>query len=282
MATNEIIDLISDDETPTPPRPVSNVPTSPSTPTLKRPRGSRSDEELVIVSHTKRSKDAHLRQKKEERLSPSYPKKLGTPTKKSNAVSEGVECVAERRGIQALADYPHFRFQCALEPFKRQRAPKKEKFCKRCFCYVCDVPAGECKVWSLHYKAVDTVTKWRAEREARLEERRRREQCQNPAKRATVVSRVSAPVRVVEVLDDTDSFENGDWGDVLDGRGEPISGEEDEDLCEFDQTIERMDQIALETDCFKMYSLEEELDQAAIARECRRQQAPVSMEGLIP
>lgn len=237
----------------------------------------------MIVSHTKRSKDGDLREK-EEKTSVSHPKTLNTPQKTnlSHPPPEGVECVGERRGIQALADYPHFRFQCALEPFKRQRAPKKEKFCPRCFCYVCDVPASDCHAWGAHFKAVDTVPKWRGEREARLEERRRREQCQNPAKRATVVSRVSAPVRVVECLDDSSSFENGDSSEVLEGRGEPISGEDDEDLCEFDQTIERLDQVALETDCFRMYSLEKELDNTHLERTCRRRVAHFDINALIP
>lgn len=252
-----VINLVSDEdeeETPIrrpPKRPRVVHTSSPSSAASSAPPNA-SDDELVVVSHTKRGCST---KRTDSAIRPSS---RGT----ERAADEGVECVGERRGIQALSDYPHFRFQCAIEQFKRARGFKKERHCERCFCYVCDIPAEQCKTWMSHAKAVDTVPKWRAEREARLEERRRREQC-GTADRGTIVSRISQPVRVRNELDDSESFEIGNSSDALDCDGESCSGDEEEEIsskCDFDRTIEKLNEVSIETDCFKMVSLQRELE----------------------
>lgn len=112
-----------------------------------------------------------------------------------------------------------------------------------------------------HAKAVDTVPKWRAEREARLEERRRREQCQTPALRASVVSRVMAPMRA-GAGSDSSSFDGGDSSDGLEVRDSVEDGEITEgrlERCDFERTVARMGGVALEMDCFRMAELTREL-----------------------
>lgn len=79
-----------------------------------------------------------------------------------------VVCTGSRRGVRALRDYPHFRFQCEVVAEKGGMA-----FCERCFCYVCDVPVGECREWALHYEAVEMREDWKRMREMRLWARKR-------------------------------------------------------------------------------------------------------------
>lgn len=113
----------------------------------------------------------------------------------ANSSPTDLECVGERRGIVALQDYPHFRFQCGIHPFKKVRARAKETHCERCFCYVCDVLASECTKWGTHCKATDTVTKHRRDREIRLDERKRREKSADSARR-TFLQSFKTPQRV--------------------------------------------------------------------------------------
>lgn len=230
------------------------------------------EDDIEVVSQTRGKKNDIAAKKETDATTRTVPAPSSTPISRSQGRRtggmEGVECVGERRGIQALADYPHFRFQCALEAFKRQRAQKKEQFCERCFCYVCDVPASKCTRWATHCKAVDTVSKWRTERERRLEERRRREQCRDPSQRGSVTARYTNPVRVAKVEGDS-TFEG------------PSSEERpsSEELVGFDHTIGRFGEICLEEDVFDMRTMTQGLEASQSSAAMRAASATVD-EGL--
>jgi hypothetical protein len=53
-------------------------------------------------------------------------------------------------GPNALSDFPHSRQDCVTHPMARATAVL---FCKNCYCFVCDVKAPECHLWSNHCHA---------------------------------------------------------------------------------------------------------------------------------
>lgn len=96
-------------------------------------------------------------------------------TERGNDVgaNEPVQVVDCRRGVNALVDYAHFRFQCVTKPFKHKRRLDKLDHCDKCFCYVCDDPADKCASWQKHYEATDSGNYWRKLREESLHARRK-------------------------------------------------------------------------------------------------------------
>ncbi|KAI0564225.1 hypothetical protein FGB62_29g06 [Gracilaria domingensis] len=136
-----------------------------------------------------------------------------------------LECVGERQGIRALRDYPHFRFDCDTYQFKKVRSRQKESYCERCYCYICDVLASQCTKWSMHCKVTSTG-KYHREREAVLNERRRRE-LNTDEGRCTMLKRIVRPQfvndteyeQVVELPNEEEEFEDD---------GCPHSGSEDD------------------------------------------------------
>lgn len=79
---------------------------------------------------------------------------------------EEVICMGEvKRRIMPLQDYPHFHFQCGTEKGKKNSL-QTLRFCRNCFCFVCDVRASECKQWNDHAHAVDEYH-WRNKRNLR-------------------------------------------------------------------------------------------------------------------
>ena len=75
---------------------------------------------------------------------------------------EEFEIVATK-GQNALADFPHSRANCVTHPFAS--GGDKKAHCENCYCYVCDIPAADCKVWDSHCKANHEDRRWREERE---------------------------------------------------------------------------------------------------------------------
>lgn len=71
---------------------------------------------------------------------------------------EDLTVVGTQRGVLALADYAHMRADCVVKEFVKG---KWHEWCEKCFCYICDIPVGECKEWSKHCKAIHSVKKWR-------------------------------------------------------------------------------------------------------------------------
>lgn len=64
-----------------------------------------------------------------------------------------------KKGMDANVDLPHMRSQCGVHPWKGH-SEALQKHCDKCFCYVCDKPASECKTWSVHCKADEKVKLW--------------------------------------------------------------------------------------------------------------------------
>eukprot|EP00249_Psilotum_nudum_P020160 c27582_g1_i1 orf=483-2513(+) len=74
--------------------------------------------------------------------------------------------VTGESGPVACRDFPHARHLCAKFPF---RTTAHEKFCDKCHCYICDIPAP-CLFWSQgevvdHCHASDKEKKWRVLRQ---------------------------------------------------------------------------------------------------------------------
>ena len=96
------------------------------------------------------------------------------------------------KGQNALVDFPHSRANCVSHPFAT--AGDKKLHCDNCYCYVCDIPATDCKSWVSHCEASHDVPHWRAERA------RAKRQAREPAtassssasRTAVVVSRSSS------------------------------------------------------------------------------------------
>lgn len=241
MQPDEVVNLVSSDSDVQPSR------------VRKRPRvtlSSSSSSDLEIVSHVVRGAS------QTQDLSQPDPSPVKAPAN-PNAATD-VQCVGSRVGVRALVDYPHFRFQCVVEAFKRQRAAKKERFCVRCFCYVCDIPASECKEWRVHAKAVDSVHKWRVERESRLETRRRKDQATSPAARIPVVARHTRPAPVRQRIDEPADPPSPDELDVeiVESDGdEPLPMVDDFDDSETFDPVAAMSAFAIDPDCFAFESL---------------------------
>lgn len=233
---DEVIDLISDSDVPVPLPSSAAVLNQSSPPSL-----DSSDSELRIVSHVKRTAATNNL----------------TQQQTSNPSSSDVECVGSRVGVVALVDYPHFRFQCVIEPFKRQRHTKKLRYCPRCYCYVCDVLASNCKEWDEHAKAIDTVHKWRVEREAKLEERRRKDM-DEVMRRTPAVARYCRPVEIGEPLQETGSLPSGDDLTEVGEDSENENGEDDDDEWDLGDPLK---DLQLSDEMFQMKSLSQVLDE---------------------
>eukprot|EP00177_Eucheuma_denticulatum_P000382 GFKZ01000653.1.p1 GENE.GFKZ01000653.1~~GFKZ01000653.1.p1 ORF type:complete len:260 (+),score=41.89 GFKZ01000653.1:264-1043(+) len=233
---DEVINLISDSDNPGP-APSSGPIVDQSYP----PSPASSDSDLQIVSQIKRT---------------AVTSNL-TQQQSSHPSSSDVECVGSRVGVVALVDYPHFRFQCVIEPFKRQRHTKKLRYCSRCYCYVCDILASECKEWEEHAKANDTVHKWRVEREARLEERRRKDM-DEAMRRIPAVARYSRPVAIGEPLLENGSLPSGDDLTEVGEDSDNEVGPEDDDEWDLGDPLKGLELV---DEMFQMKGLSQILDE---------------------
>ncbi|CAI0397631.1 unnamed protein product [Linum tenue] len=69
------------------------------------------------------------------------------------------------KGQVACRDYPHARHLCAEFPFDKT---PHQKYCSRCYCYVCDT-AAPCALWEVgkspHCHAMGQVAAWQVERD---------------------------------------------------------------------------------------------------------------------
>jgi hypothetical protein len=66
----------------------------------------------------------------------------------------------------SMLTLPHMRQHCTVHPFSNRTnsddaAKNNEITCDLCYCYVCDVPAKDCKEWSVHCQATDEILRWR-------------------------------------------------------------------------------------------------------------------------
>lgn len=216
---------------------------------------SDDNEDILIVSHVVRGTQPSDLAK---RTPSPPPPPAARKTHKKARVPEAVECVGERKGVQALVDYPHFRFQCVVEPFKNMRANRKLRYCERCFCYVCDVPAADCRFWTEHSKAVDSKPVWRVEREQRLNSRRQRE-ASDPVARSRVTARHETLVPIRATIDRHSSPDSdSDCVPVL------ISADESDHMqveSTFDDAEALMGECSIQPDTFIMKQMGRVLDE---------------------
>ena len=74
----------------------------------------------------------------------------------------------------ATVQYAHPRHQCGVRRFHTSGSPSalagNAEVCPKCYCYVCDVPAGECSLWSVHCHAHSGDDRYVAERRRRKAE----------------------------------------------------------------------------------------------------------------
>jgi hypothetical protein len=76
--------------------------------------------------------------------------------------TEENECyVVGQTGLNALADFPHAREDCAVLPIGRS-IPRYH--CTNCYCFVCDVGVKDCEHWEFHSMARYRDSGWRKER----------------------------------------------------------------------------------------------------------------------
>ena len=71
--------------------------------------------------------------------------------------------IVSTTGTNSLIDLPHSRSDCVKFPFFSIRGDE-EACCFNCYCYVCDIPAGECLRWQEHCRATHAVPFWQEQR----------------------------------------------------------------------------------------------------------------------
>ena len=112
---------------------------------------------------------------------------------KSDEEEEDEIAVVATKGQNALADFPHSRANCVTHLFAA--SSDKKVHCANCYCYVCDIPANECKEWATHCEASHDNPHWRGERER--VKRRARELASAPTSQASsALSAVARPATV--------------------------------------------------------------------------------------
>lgn len=125
--------------------------------------GETGFDDVAIISHVVRGAGVPLTESSDGKMEPEGEDAGG---------SEGHELsvVATRRGVQALVDLPHMRFQCGKVPFVRG---KKKNTCPLCYCFVCDIEATKCESWVRHSAATDKSVSWIRKRHSKREKRAR-------------------------------------------------------------------------------------------------------------
>lgn len=83
----------------------------------------------------------------------------------ANEEEDGECLLVGSKGTNALTDFPHSRENCVLAPIATGKSKSNEKHCANCYCYVCDIPATDCKTWRQHCHARHKISKWQKLRE---------------------------------------------------------------------------------------------------------------------
>lgn len=161
--TIDVIDLLSSgDEGTRSSKRQRKQPPAAAPPQIEGDKANTSDD-IVIVSHVVRA----------AKRNGGACAETGDGREEGGGAKDGVKVVGMTRGVKVLEDYPHFRFQCGVEPFDTTNLARVQRFCARCFCYVCDVPAANCKSWDVHKWAVDSKVVWKDMRTRVIESAKR-------------------------------------------------------------------------------------------------------------
>lgn len=108
----------------------------------------------IIRSQLQQEQQEKEQQEKEQQEKEQQPRQ--TNLRKD---SDEVE-MTESNAINPNIDYPHQRHFCGLYKFEMNNSLL---FCQKCYCYVCNIPAQDCKTWSIHCHAHDSL-EWREQR----------------------------------------------------------------------------------------------------------------------
>ena len=104
------------------------------------------DEEVAIVSMAKQSR---------YRPSRIQNKNNAFQTNDSSEDDSEDACLlVGTNGVNAIADFPHAREDCVVYPRSTSWNGRENlRYCDKCYCYVCDVPAKHCRRWNDHCRA---------------------------------------------------------------------------------------------------------------------------------
>jgi hypothetical protein len=88
----------------------------------------------------------------------SPPRAVKMPTGPTVQISDDIEEI----GVANEHTYIHARFDCPKFEFEASRlfSHWNQQCCDKCFCWVCDVPAVECSIWSVHCSADGKRKAW--------------------------------------------------------------------------------------------------------------------------
>ncbi|KAL4518653.1 hypothetical protein Ndes2437B_g00741 [Nannochloris sp. 'desiccata'] len=98
--------------------------------------------------------------------------------KPANEVGDDEVMLVSTNGGEDWTSLPHTRDLCRQCPFKVGMNSSNAKYCDRCFCYICDCPASECKEWGSgnarthHCNATSKSPNYRTQRQERLKKYR--------------------------------------------------------------------------------------------------------------
>lgn len=81
-------------------------------------------------------------------------------------------------GQNALEDFPHARQDCVIFPMKNKA--NVIKYCKNCYCYICDINASDCTEWDSHCHAKKGDYRWEMKRKQARRKRKLEEGCSVP------------------------------------------------------------------------------------------------------
>ena len=85
----------------------------------------------------------------------------------NGADTDDYEIVCLGGNMNFLSDMPHQREACSGFPFAPFDRSANSKYCKQCFCYVCDINAKECLEWSEHCNASHRIPVYKEEQKRR-------------------------------------------------------------------------------------------------------------------
>lgn len=104
---------------------------------------------------------------------PSSSSQTSTKPKKTKSTLSGndddeIEVVETENSIfNPTISYPHPRHLCGVNNFK---TTSHKLTCDKCYCYVCNIPAKDCREWKVHCDANDEEYKWETMRNKKKSE----------------------------------------------------------------------------------------------------------------
>ena len=80
------------------------------------------------------------------------------PTGQAKKISDDIE----ELGVANEYTYIHARFDCPKFKFEPGHifSPPNQRFCDKCYCWICDMPASECSTWTAHCSADGKREAW--------------------------------------------------------------------------------------------------------------------------